>query len=319
MRLSRRAAFALALVLGLLAVTLAYLYIQGQGEPEEVVQKVQVPVPIEDIPAQIDLRRDMFHQVAFAPDQIPRGAITDPEKIHGTISLDPLVKDTPVLISQVARRSTSLALAYGIPEAYRAITIPVDDVSGVADFIKPGDHVDIIAIFSSQGGEYSTSQTILQDVMVLAVNASTSAPRPKAPAEGEAEGEEGAQPESRRGDAKRTVTIAVTPHEAQIATLSNHQGNLILSLRRTGDRNFAELARTQSWSLIGSFPEKKKDVPDTAKLEAQQPPSWTQMWGGPTAQQQQPQAATVTKPTKRNPAVEVIRGTDRELVEPAGR
>jgi len=311
MRLSRQTALALATLLALLAVALGYMFLRGKKPPPEVVQRVQVPVPIADIPVETDLRRDMFKQASFDPEQLPKDAISDPDDLHGQFALQELPQSQPVRPSAIASRSTALAMAYGIPENYRAITIPVDDVSGVANFIRPGDHIDLLAIFTDTSGNYSTVQTVLQDVLVLAINAVTTPP------EGDqAKEEQEAKPKSRRGEESRTATIAVTPHQAQLVALSHHRGEIRLILRRTGDRRIESLGRSQSWSLIGSFPVRESREPALTATETQ-PPSWAEMWGGPPVER--PPVAPEKpkpKPSKKEPAVEVIRGSSREFVKP---
>jgi len=314
MRLSRRTAMALALLLGLLAVILGYLYLRGQKPSPELTQKVQLPVPLADIAGDTDLRKDMFTQAAFEAEQVPKEAITDPEQLQGLIALKDLPKGKPVLSTAVAKRSRSLALAYGIPQDYRAITVPVDDVSGVAGFIRPGDHIDLLAIFTDDTGKYSVVRTVLQDIEVLAVNTLTGAPSP----EEKEQQEDEKKPKSRRGEENRTVTIAVTPHEAQMVAISHHRGELRMTLRRTGDGRMETLPRSQSWTLIGSFPVEKA-VETTTTTAEPQPPSWSQMWGGPPTSQPQAQPAAKQPPAQpaKEPAVEVIRGSAREFVKPA--
>lgn len=312
MRLSRQTALALAFLLAALAVGLGYMFLRGKRPPREVIQKVQVPVPIADIPVETDLRRDMFEQASFDPEQVPKDAISDPENLHGRIALQALPKNQPVRASAVARRSTALAMAYGIPENYRAITVPVDDVSGVADFIKPGNHIDLLAIFTDQNDGHSVVKTVLQDILVLAINAVTTPPDSDQAQEDKEE-----QPRSRRGEESRTATLAVTPHQAQLVALSHHRGEIRFTLRRIGDRHIETLAPSQSWSLVGPFPVKRSAEAPPAISNNMQPPSWTETWGGPPVER--PPVAPdkpEPKPTKKEPAVEVIRGSSREFVTP---
>lgn len=314
MRLPRRTAVALAMLLGLLAVAVAYVFLSGQREKiPEAPETVELPVPIADIPARTDLRRDMFEQKSFETKKVPKGSISTAESLHGRLSLTTLKQGQPVLARAVTMRSTSLALAFGIPEHYRAMTVPVNNVSGVADFIKPGDHVDLLAIFTAESGRDSVVKTVLQDIEVLAVNAVTSPPEPEA---GDGEGEK-PKPQTRQGKEERTVTVSVTPHDAQIVALAHHVGEIRMTLRRTGDTLIESLERSQSWSLIGDFPAEKGRSVETRGgppgMDTAQPPSWAEMWGAPEPAPSAP-AAPAAKP--KEPSVEVIRGLSREYVTP---
>ena len=319
MRLPRRTAVALAMLLGLLAVAVAYVFLSGQREKVPAVpETLELPVPIADIPARTDLRTDMFEQKSFETKKVPKGTISTAESLHGRLSLKTLKQGEVVAANAVTMRSTSLALAYGIPEHYRAITVPVTDVSGVANFIKPGDHIDLLAIFTADSGAVSVVKTVLQDIEVLAVNAVTTPPEVK-PEDG---AQEEAQPRSRRGEEGRTVTIAVTPRDAQIVALSHHTGEIRMILRRTGAALIETLERSQSWTLIGNFPEGAgrpaeagSGAPDRAERE--QPPSWAEMWGAPEpAGPSAPPAVGAPAAKPKEPSVEVIRGLSREYVTP---
>ena len=330
MRLSRQAALALAILLGCLAVILGYTYLRGDKPPaEEVVQKIALPVPINDIPAHADLRRDMFHEIVFEHDQVPRGAITDPTRLQGRIALRELPKNEPVKSSSVAVRSGSLGLAYAVPLQSRAMTIPIDDISGVANLLHAGDRVDVLALFNDDTGKMSTVQTVLQDIEVLALNdivlnGPDLEEEQPASANGNGNGNGGGsgnggtgKPAERRGEGPRTATLSVTPHQAQILMLSQHRGTLRLSLRRTGDRDIVAIERSQSWSLIGSFPSAKPPEEQAIAQPEQrlQPGTWAEMWGGPPV----PAPTTAPAPAAaaaREPAVEVIRGANREFITP---
>lgn len=313
MRLSRQAALTLAIILGILAVVLAYAYLRTrQPPPVEVVERVQLPVPMQDIPSDIDLRRDMFHQKYFDVDQVPRDAITDPGRLHGRIALTELAADQPVTASAVAVRSAALGMAYGIPRDRRAITIPIDEVSGVANLVRPGDYVDVLAIFHNDTGKLSVVQTVLQNLEVLAINSVAVNHRADNPTNPETADE---RPAERRGEKPETMTLAVTPHEAQILTLSATRGTLRLSLRRTGDQDIVALDRSQSWSLVGTFPTVNAR-PEPPPPEPRMPSEmWPAMWGAPpTEAPPTPKPAPPAPP--KEPTVEVIRGADREFVKP---
>lgn len=317
MRLSRQAALAVALTLGLAAVILGYFYLRGQKPPpQEEPQEVQVPVPTEDIPTDTDLMLDMFKPVSFKPDEIPSGAVRDANNLLGHIALHELPEGEPVLQKNIARRSASLALAYGIPKGLRAITVAVDTVAGVANFIEPGDYVDYLAIFNGSRGEHTLCQTVLQNVQVLAVEHQTQRSNGNGNGNGDAN-----EPQRRGSEGDTHITLAVSPHQAQLVALSDTRGEIRLTLRRTGDDEIVPIESSKSWTLIGDFPEEEESGEPSPEQRPDQPPSWADMWGGAPAQA--PQAPSTekepTKPTEPGArgGIEVIRGSSREYVNPA--
>lgn len=315
MRLSRQAALAVALTLGLAAVILGYFYLRGQKPPPKKPERAQLPVPIQDIPADSDLALDMFEPVTFEPDEIPRDAVRDANELVGHIALEPLPEGEPVIRAKIARRSAALALAYAIPEGLRAVTIAVDTVAGVAHFIKPGDYVDYLTIFNGSEGE-ALCQTVLQNVQVLAIDRQTKRES------GDNGNGDGNGPTPRGPEGGTHVTLAVSPHQAQLVALSDTRGEVRLSLRRTGDHEVVSLKSAQSWTLIGTFPEKEAAPQAGPGQQPTQPPTWADMWGGAPVQPPQPptaeEEAGIRRPTEpaARGGIEVIRGSSREYVNP---
>lgn len=330
MRLSRQSALALALFLGLLAVALVWFALRGRQATSTPVEEVQLPVPRQTIPANTDLTPQLFQQKTVEAAKVTKDVVTDSKQLTDRITLQELAEGEPVPVSAVVKRSISKALAYGIPENYRALTVAVDDVSGVANFIRPGDYIDLVGLFTDPSGELSVAITVLQDTLVLAVNSATGVPQ------GQKEGQEAEEPaKSRRGEKDRMVTLAVTAHEAQLLALSDFRGELRMALRRTGDHALEILARSQSWSLVGGYPQVSAKAPNGHQAGAvvagpeiapAELPGWARSWGmppseagaggpgaKPTAGITQPPKAPMTK----KPSVEVIRGFERENVEPA--
>ncbi len=106
-------------------------------------------------------------------------------------------------------------LAAALAPGMRAVSVPVDAVTGVAGLIFPGDRVDVILnhrITDADGVEHFASETVVGNVRVLAIDTRTEA------AEGKA------QP-------GRTVTLEVTPEIAERVALVQSMGSLVLSLR----------------------------------------------------------------------------------------
>jgi len=105
----------------------------------------------------------------------------------------------------------------------RALTLSVNNTSGVAGLIRPNSHVDVLGTFvipvgpgQTRGGTVQTV-TLLADVTVLAVDNVTAATLAR-----------------QGGMIKRSytsVTVAVTPIEAEILTYAQRQGTLVLTLR----------------------------------------------------------------------------------------
>jgi pilus assembly protein CpaB len=307
---------------------LAWWALRGRERKAPEVVEIELPVPRNTIPANTDVRPEMFDTATFEVDKVPKDAIVDSQQLTDRITVRELEAGEPVAASSVIKRSISTALAYGIPENYRAMTVAVAEPNRVGNFIRPGDYIDIIALFTDTTGELSVAITILQDTLVLAVNSTTTPP--STPDEKKQQDE----PKSRGDESHRLVTVGITPHEAQLLALSDFRGELRMTLRRTGDHGLEILPRSQSWSIVGSYPALGATQPNgsaaseqtTAGRGPDSVPDWARAWGmapgqgAPgfdTGRIDPDTGKPVSEPGVKKPTVEVIRGFDRENVEPA--
>src|SRR5262249_49809472 len=124
----------------------------------------------------------------------------------------------------------------------RAVTIRVDDVSGVAGFIQPHSRVDIALIRGEGNNAGSYSDIILENVKVLAIDQLTAANV------------------DRPATLARAVTIEVSPDEAQKVLLAEKIGRLSLILRQPGEANSSAGRRITERDLSNMRPEAAKTV-----------------------------------------------------------
>jgi pilus assembly protein CpaB len=179
------------------------------------------------------------------------GAYTDVKQAAGRVVRYPLVAGDQVIESRVVTDGATDAqgLAFSVPQGMRAVSVPLSEVSGAGGMIVPGDHIDVLASTSYQRlfdpGATVTDQerqapavlTVLQDVLVLAVGqeATSTVDTAQDPAT------------LRPADAKpqpsaRSVTLAVTPEQAQVLFMAAEQGKIGLAVRPFGDQDRAVLS-----------------------------------------------------------------------------
>ncbi len=222
------------------------------------------------------------------------------------------------------------ALTYKVPQDMRAVTVPVDDLSGVAGLIQPGNRVDVLVTFDLKN-ETAITRTVLQDVQVLALSTTMVAEetKPAAPPAPAAAGEKGGQPPAggqppptpadTSKNAYKTATLAVTPADAEKLVLADTKGKIRLSLRHAGDSAFATVPAENNWELIGErpAPPEAKPAPQGQQAPGAQPsqpaPSWYPSPMGPSPGAAPPGGKPAVE---AKPGVEVFRGNQREVVQP---
>jgi pilus assembly protein CpaB len=138
-----------AVAVALITSVVTYNYLQEKKEVGVVksVETVPVAVAALDLYGGSVINRERVKLKTFMAGSLQEGTFfSDLEALEGRVVLSPVKAGEPVLLSRLAPES----LAHGgvpavIKENKRAISLRVDQVIGVAGFIKPGDKVLVLA------------------------------------------------------------------------------------------------------------------------------------------------------------------------------
>ncbi len=151
-------------------------------------------------------------------DAFPKGAFSKVEDVLDRPVVSNILLDEPILEGRLAAKGSGLGLAPTIPVGMRAVTVRVNDVASVAGFVLPGMHVDVLVTGRPPDGTGDMTTTCLQNVLVLSAGQTM-------------------QPDA-RGNAINapTVTLLVTPEDAETLTLAGADGHIQLILRNSSDQ-----------------------------------------------------------------------------------
>src|SRR6201996_1676253 len=145
------------------------------------------------------------------------GSFAKIDELNGRILLSPVTSDQPILNLNLAPAGTSAGLAAKIPSGMRAISVRSDEVVGVAGFVLPGSHVDVLMTYHPNNGLEPQTMTALQNVEVLAAGQQI-------------------QPQA---DGKpisvNVVTLLLKPEDAEKLVLVTSLGGIHLVLRNGAD------------------------------------------------------------------------------------
>ncbi|MGO9621755.1 MAG: Flp pilus assembly protein CpaB [Desulfobaccales bacterium] len=240
MNLSKGTIFmAISGLVGLAAMYAVHHYISGQTQV--TAQPVgQVMVAAADISPGTIITKAMVKSVTWPRELIPPKAAGTPEQLEGRIINTPVSAGETILLTRLAPEGTAAGLAGLLTEGKRALSVRVDDVSGVAGFVHPGDHVDVLMEMAKPGSAEHFSKTILQNIVVLSAGQTWEQGRDEKPV------------------VVNTVTLVLTTAQAEIMNLASNQGKIRLALRNRND--VAELATrgVDTSNLLGSDSEKKE-------------------------------------------------------------
>jgi len=248
-----RALLLLALLFALIAAVLVFVALNqssGNGDETSASATTKVVVAAHNIAARTALKSNMLEVADIPTDSVLDGTFSNTDDLEGQVTRYPLVSGQQVVASQIGiQNKDDTGLSFVVPQGMRAFSVSVSEETGVGGMILPGDLVDVIAILDEGTVGVDKAVTIVQNVEVLAVAQKAQEPIPPAQAQGEATPEASGTLGERPKDASanpsaRTVTLAVTPEQAQILALVHTQGEVALSLRSFGDRSPVVTAET---------------------------------------------------------------------------
>ena len=233
MRIALVLLLALAAGGGLALGTYRYM----QNVPVKTVSMPTKPVVVAatDLELGAQLKADDLHVVEWPASSVPNGAFSTPDEIVGRGLVMPVIQNEPILPMKLAGKDAGSGLPVVIPEGKRAVSVRVNDVIGVAGYVLPGTHVDVLATATPTNSEVdTTTKVVLTNVQVLAAGTKM-----------EQDAEQG------KPMAVNVVTLLVSPDEAERLTLGATQGKIQLALRNPLDKTEPETPGIRPAVLLG--------------------------------------------------------------------
>ena len=209
-----------AVVCALLA---SYLVVRHVRKQEEVARAARIDlqtvlVATSDIPVGTPLTTELVAARSWPKSGIPEGAVSDQQVVLGRVVKAGISRAEPILEHRLFPKGMAEmrgVMSVIVPSGKRAMTVGVNEVIGVSGFILPKDRVDVIATRTDDPLK-KTTETILQNVEVLAAGHRL-----------EQKGEQYVE--------VPTVTMAVTPAEAERVALALNEGKIHIVLRPVMD------------------------------------------------------------------------------------
>jgi pilus assembly protein CpaB len=244
-----------SLAAGLFAAFLVYSY--SQEKKSEYDKKYgamkRVVVAARDIAEMETIDDTMIDYRNIPEDYIGPGFVTEVESVVGQVAGSPIKKSEQILMTKLLTPGPDTGISLQVSPGKRAVTIPVDEVRGIAKLIRPGDRVDILAAVDVGKGvaAHREVSVILQDVPVLAtgLNVVNNIPRIF---EVDGGGKNVTQI-TLSGDTKfNTITVETEPKQAQelVFIVSTQPSNIFLMLRNPNDRGQLRMPSTTVETIV---------------------------------------------------------------------
>jgi len=195
--------------------------IQRMPVREVEIGTIPVVVAAEAIPVGTRLTEKQLRVISWPARNPVPGAFSDVKSVVNRGAIATLTENEPVTSYKVAGPEAGAGLPPVIPAGMRAVSVRVNEVIGVAGFVQPGTHVDLIVSVSSagEGQKEAMARTVVSNVLVLTAGTRYDRQDPN-----------NAQPQ-----ATSVVTLAVLPEDGERIALAATQGQLSLALRNPTD------------------------------------------------------------------------------------
>jgi pilus assembly protein CpaB len=218
-------ALVVAVFFGLIAAYGIFNFLRQQRQAAEALrtQTQDVVIAAKDIPAGSTLAEAMLKDgtvraIKWPKASVPAGAFGTPTEVIGKVNRVKIMANEPILESRLSGEGAGLTVR--LEPGKRAMAVRVDEIIGVSGFIVPDDRVDVIVTTTPPGvndnKDARLSKIVLQNKRVLSVAQST-------------------EQKDGKPQVARSITLEVSPEEAEKLSLAYQEGPIVLALRGVGD------------------------------------------------------------------------------------
>ena len=288
-----------AVAFGLIAAVSVSRYLANASEYTKnlsnvVIAKTDIEIGARIIPEQLSVAQ-------FPRNVAPDGTFAKiDEKLVGRIAVTKISAREPITENRLAPEGAAAGLSAIIPEGYRAMNVRVDDVVGISGFIMPGTLVDVVVVIEPPDNNQNReriSKIVLQNIKVLANGANLDKPK-----------------NEKEAERVKTVTLQVTPDQAEKLALASSEGRLQLVMRNSVDQGDEVTPGASKRSLL--LGERATPIPDPGISKKETVTTARTM----TVRRVRPRPVETVKnptpaPPPERPSVEVIEGAKKRNVD----
>src|SRR5438094_1936520 len=239
----------------LLSLGIAFFFNKKLSIRRARASTTQIVATTGELPSGITLAAKDVTLVDWPSDFPLQGSYGKVEDVIGHPLLYALGSKEPVLKRNLGLEGSGIGLSGRIPPGMRATAVRSNEIVGVAGFLYPGSHVDVLVTYTPPGSPTPVTQTVLQDVEVLPAG-QTSEPDPQG-----------------KPQTVNVVTLLLNPEDSQRLQLASMQGGIQFVLRSGVDQKSVNLKPTRLDQLVASEKPPVVVPPSTKKAPKRIEPS----------------------------------------------
>ena len=240
----------------LLSLGIAFFFSKKLSIRRARAATTQIVTTTGELPSGITLAAKDVTLVDWPSDFPLQGSYSKAEDVIGHPLLNALGSKEPILKRNLGLEGSGIGLSGRIPPGMRATAVRSNEIVGVAGFLYPGSHVDVLVTYTPPGGNnIPVTETVLQDVEVLTAGQTTE-PDPQG-----------------RPQTVNVVTLLLNPEDSQRLQLASMQGGIQFVLRSGVDQKSVNLKPTRLDQLVASEKPPVVVPPSTKKAPKRIEPS----------------------------------------------
>src|ERR1051326_4827959 len=227
------------------ALLLSWYVYKRTGAPE-ARNLVSVVAAARDLAIGKRIQAEDLRLLTLDRKDLPKGAFLKTAEVVDRAVATPISAGELLLNAKLAAKGSGEGLTALIEPGMRAVSVQVNEISGVSGFIQPGTRVDVLFTRVFPNGDAATT-TILQNVKVIAYGRQY---------------DPGAKPDPKETAKPTVATLLVSQDEAEKLVLAEQRGRLHFALRNGLDEDTFEASRpVKSVDLGIDDPVKPKPTP----------------------------------------------------------
>lgn len=194
-----------------------------------------VVVASRDIPEGSTIDRIALSTVQWPVQTAPTGAYSSLDSVSGRVTRVAVYSGEAIVPGRLAPVGSGPGLELKIPPGQRAMAVRINDVAGISGLLQPNNRVDVLVTIKEENSEKQVAKLFMSNMLVLSV------------------GTEVQRDAAGKPNTATTVTLAVTPEEAERLAIAMNTGSIQLVLRGFGDPDSVHTKGATSTDVLASL------------------------------------------------------------------
>jgi pilus assembly protein CpaB len=226
----------------------AYRLLAANSKQGQVVTR-PVIIASRDIPEGVQIDRLAVATAQWPVQSAPDGAYQSIDSVAGRVTRVAVFKGEAIVPGRLAPTGTGAGLEVKIPPGQRAMAVRINDVAGISGLLQPNSRVDVLVTIRDDVSAKQVAKLFMSNMLVLSVGT-------------EVQRDNDGKPIS-----ATTVTLAVTPEEAERLAIAMNAGTLQLVLRGYGDPDSVRTKGANSSDVLDQLRGTSTIVPSPTRAE----------------------------------------------------